>query len=141
MENFLKGVWHEIFDFRFFSWISSARAPEYSIPWGSFRIFTKIRGDIQKQSVNVTGDNLSPVTTTPAVMYRRYRSLTLARIFVKIWNGPNRILGGQGKLICEKTWSRKSRVRLPLLIQKISLLVKIYVFLHYLRQFQWIRRT
>ncbi len=28
---FLKGVWHEIFDFRFFLWISVPQAPKYSI--------------------------------------------------------------------------------------------------------------
>ncbi len=27
----LKGVWHEIFDFRFFSWFSVLQAPKYSI--------------------------------------------------------------------------------------------------------------
>ncbi len=26
----LKGVWHEIFDFRFFSWISVPQAPKYT---------------------------------------------------------------------------------------------------------------
>ncbi len=37
------------------------------------------------------------------------------RIFEKIRNGPNRIYSGaRGTLIYEKTWRRKSRVRLPL---------------------------
>jgi hypothetical protein len=39
------------------------------------------------------------------------------RIFVKIWNGPNRIRRGQGEnWFVDKPWSRKSRVRLPLSI-------------------------
>jgi hypothetical protein len=40
----LKGVWHEIFYFKFFSWNSFPRT--LSIPWGPFQIFTKIRTDI-----------------------------------------------------------------------------------------------
>ncbi len=31
LQNLLKGVWHEIFGFRFFSWISVPQAPKYSI--------------------------------------------------------------------------------------------------------------
>ncbi len=42
----LKGAWHEIFDFRLFSWISFLRA--LSIQFGPFQIFTKIQGDIWK---------------------------------------------------------------------------------------------
>ncbi len=57
---FLKGVWHEIFDFRFFSWISVPRAYEYSL--GAASIFSKIRGDIREwmfiTGVNDTGDML-----------------------------------------------------------------------------------
>jgi hypothetical protein len=41
----LKGQCYEIFDFRFFSWISFPQ-PQ-SIPLGPFRIFSKIRGDIR----------------------------------------------------------------------------------------------
>ncbi len=56
----LKGVWHEIFDLKFFSWISVPQAPKYSI--GAFLIFSKIRGDIQElmfiAGVNDTGDKL-----------------------------------------------------------------------------------
>ncbi len=35
------------------------------------------------------------------------------RIFIKIWRGPNGILRGPWEMIHKKTWSRKSRVRLP----------------------------
>ncbi len=56
----LKGVWHEIFDFKFFSWISVPQAPKYSI--GAFLNFSKIRGDILElmfiTGVNDTGDKL-----------------------------------------------------------------------------------
>ncbi len=48
----LKGVWHEIFDFWFFS----------SIPLGPFCIFSKIRGDIREyklfSGVNDTGEKV-----------------------------------------------------------------------------------
>jgi hypothetical protein len=58
--HYLKGVWHEIFDFRFFSWIIVPRAP--SIPMGPFRIFSKIHGDIREwmfiTGVNDTGDKV-----------------------------------------------------------------------------------
>jgi hypothetical protein len=40
----LKGVWHEIFNFIFFSWISVPQAPEYSN--GAFQILLKIWSDI-----------------------------------------------------------------------------------------------
>ncbi len=54
----LKGVWHEIFDLRFFSWISVPQAQ--SIPLGPFWIFSKIRGDIRElmfiTGVNDTGE-------------------------------------------------------------------------------------
>ncbi len=57
---FSKGVWHEIFDFWFFSWISVPQAP--SIPLGPFCNFSKIRRDIRKwifiAFVNDTGDKL-----------------------------------------------------------------------------------
>ncbi len=55
---YLKGVWHEIFDFRFFSWISVPQAPKYSV--GAILNFSKIRGDIREllfiTGVNDTGD-------------------------------------------------------------------------------------
>ncbi len=56
----LKGVWHEILDFKFFSWICVPQAP--SIPLEPFWFFSKIRGDIRKlmfiTGVNATGDKL-----------------------------------------------------------------------------------
>ncbi len=56
----LKGVWHEIFDFSFFSWISVPRAPEYSIR--IIRLFSKIRRDNREwmfiSGVNDTGEKL-----------------------------------------------------------------------------------
>jgi hypothetical protein len=63
----LKGTWNEIYDSRFFSWISVLRAPgftmghfehlEYRL---SFRTFTKIREYIRKCG-------LSLVSMTPAI--------------------------------------------------------------------------
>ncbi len=65
----LKGVWHEIFDFKIFSWISIPQAPKYSI---GFLIFSNIRGDICKlmfiTGVVETGDKLfSGVSDTGVV--------------------------------------------------------------------------
>ncbi len=56
----LKGVWHEIFDLRFFSWISVPQAHKYSI--GAVLNFSKICGDIGElmfiTGVNDTGEKL-----------------------------------------------------------------------------------
>ncbi len=56
----LKGVWHEIFDFSFLSWISVPQAPEYSIRIIS--TFSKMRQDNREwmfiTGVNDTGDKL-----------------------------------------------------------------------------------
>ncbi len=56
----LKGVWHEIFDLIFFSWISVPQAPKYCI--GAVLFFSKIRGDIRElmfiTGVNDTGEKL-----------------------------------------------------------------------------------
>ncbi len=66
--TYLKGQCHEIFCFRFFHESPSPKL--LIITLGSFRIFSKIRGDIRKSrcttSVNDTGGKLPPVSTTPA---------------------------------------------------------------------------
>ncbi len=53
----LKGVWHEIFAFRFFH--KSVSLGALSIQLGPFQIFSKIRGDIREwmfiSGVNDTG--------------------------------------------------------------------------------------
>ncbi len=58
----LKGVWHKIFELRFFSWISVPQTHKYCIPLGPFWIFSKIRGDIRElmfiASVNDTGEKM-----------------------------------------------------------------------------------
>jgi hypothetical protein len=64
------------------------------IPWGSFRIFTKIRGDVRKKR-----------------LINSLSSLAISlRVFVKIQNGPNKIQGARGKLIQEKTPFRTLKV-------------------------------
>ncbi len=51
----LKGVWHEIFELRFFSWIRGPQAHKYSI--GAVLIFfSKIRGNKLFSGVNDTGE-------------------------------------------------------------------------------------
>ncbi len=64
----LKGQCHEIFCFRFFSWITFPQAPE-----NNTRVitnFSNICGDIRKSrcttGVNDNGGKLPPVSTTPA---------------------------------------------------------------------------
>ncbi len=57
-------------------------------------------------------NSLSPVSLTSVINTKVQISL---RIFEKIWNCLIRILRGRRKLIHEKTWSYKSRVRLPLI--------------------------
>ncbi len=51
----LKRVWHEIFDFRFLSWIIFLRP--LSIPWSSFRIFKKKFSEIFESKGEITGVN------------------------------------------------------------------------------------
>ncbi len=57
---YLKGVWHEIFDFKFFSWISVPQAPKYSI--GAFLNFFENSWRYSKlmfiTGVNDTGDKM-----------------------------------------------------------------------------------
>ncbi len=119
----LKGVWHEIFSFKFFSWISFSRAS--SIPIKPLRIFSNIRRYIREwmfiSDVNNTGDkrekflgvNMSLFeSTTPA---KNFHSWISSQFFGKIRNGSKGIIRGLGTLIHEqKSWSRNSRVRLPL---------------------------
>ncbi len=81
-------------------------------------------------SVNDTGDkffansltplnSLSPVSLTPVININLRIS---QRIFEKIQKGSNGILGGLGDTDSwKKTWSRKSRVRLPLKVKKLTL--------------------
>ncbi len=74
---FFKGVWHEIFDFRFFSWISVPQAPMYSFGavlnfFENSRRYSRIniyRGvNVNCSAVSTTpAKNLSPVSTTPAI--------------------------------------------------------------------------
>ncbi len=63
--------------------------------------------------------NFSPVSLTPlnslSPVSINIHSRISPRIFEKTQNGPNGILGGLGDWFMKKTWSRKSRVRLPLI--------------------------
>ncbi len=69
--SLLKGQCHAIFCFRFFHESHSPRPLKITV--GSFRIFSKIRGDICRSrcttSVNDTGGKLPPVSTTPAANF------------------------------------------------------------------------
>ncbi len=76
MYSSLKGVWHEIFDFKFFSWISVPPAPKYSIgaflnffenSWRYSRINVTVNdtGDKLFSGANDTGEKLSQVLLTP----------------------------------------------------------------------------
>ncbi len=65
----LKGQCHDIFCFRFFSWITSPKP--LIITLGSFQIFSKIRGDICKS--RCTTEVNAPVANLPPVQCRRYQ--------------------------------------------------------------------
>ncbi len=55
----LKGVWHEIFDFRFFSWIIVPPGP---------KVFHKGRFEFFRKFAEIFANEcLSPVSTTPAI--------------------------------------------------------------------------
>ncbi len=61
----LKGVWHEIFEFGFFSMNQFPSGP-WVFQWGSLQICTKIRGDIHNfvfTGVKDTGGKLSLATS------------------------------------------------------------------------------
>ncbi len=62
---YLKGQCHEIFCFRFFSWIIFPQAPKKNIRF-TFRNLSKIRGDIGNSrcttGINDIGGNLPPVS-------------------------------------------------------------------------------
>ncbi len=71
-----------------------------------------------------------PLASTTLVVQLELR-ISL-QIFKKIWNGPNGISGAWGKLIHEKTWSRKSCGTVPLrqfYLEEITLYAYI-VFIH-----------
>ncbi len=71
----LQEVWHEIFVFRFFSWISVHRTPDYSIGGVSiFRKFAEI----------FANEWLSPVSTTSAKNYRSVIDTGDKHLFAKI---------------------------------------------------------
>ncbi len=97
---YLKGVWHKIFVFSFFSRISFPWP--LSISLRPFQIFTKIRGDI--------------------------------RDFVD--SGDKLFTGGvsEGNRYMKKTWSRKSRVRHPLSMHAIQIV--LYCTIYQLQYYQ-----
>ncbi len=64
--KYLKGVWHEIFDFRIFSWISVPQAPNYSI--GAVLNFFKNSRRYLRMNI-YAGVNCSAMSTTPAKIF------------------------------------------------------------------------
>jgi hypothetical protein len=111
MNHLLKGQCHDIFCCWFF--YESVSPQPQSIPLGTLRIFSKIRGDIRKSrcttgitdtvdkfatGVNDTGGQFLPpvllVLLTPVANLELRIS---PRIFEKIRNGPNGILRGLGE--------------------------------------------
>ncbi len=127
----LKGKCHEIFCFRFFSWITFPQAPDNYITVGSFRIFSKIRGDIRKSrcttgvndtggkfttGVNDTGGKLPPVSTTQTLSceYLREFSKKFEMVLME-YTGPG------GKLIHEKNQKQKISWHCPFTVGAESL--------------------
>ncbi len=127
----LKGVWHEIFVFRFFVWISFSPAPQYSTGaismffenlGRSFSQFCVDNGDKLFTGVNDTGHDMKkipvskffhllPISLTPVInLYFRISQW----IPLKFEMAPIGILRGLGETDSwSKAWSRKSRVKLP----------------------------
>jgi hypothetical protein len=62
--RWLKGVWHEIFDFRFFSWISPPGPQVFH--WGRFEFFRKYAEIFANEYLSTPAINCSAVSTTPA---------------------------------------------------------------------------
>ncbi len=69
----LKGVWHEIFDSRFFPWFMNEFPPgTWVCQWGHFKCLRKVTlclSDVFSWSPvsTILGDKLSPVSVTPAI--------------------------------------------------------------------------
>ncbi len=123
----LKEQCREIFCFRFF--LDSSSPKPLKITLGSFRIFSKIRGDIRKsrykrhrwqicQRCQLYRKKLFPpvstgVNDTGGAPWIGNISTTFRK---KIRNGPNGIPRGLGEttVIHEKYWTRKSRGTVPL---------------------------
>ncbi len=74
---YLKGFWHEIFDFRFFP--ESVSPGPLSIPLWSFQLFLKIRGDNREWM-------FIAVSTTPAIKFFPAVSLIPVINNQKAWN-------------------------------------------------------
>ncbi len=108
---YLKGQCHEIFDFCFFH--ESVSPKPLSIPTEPFRIFSKICWAIRSSRCSTgvadTGGKWQK-SSNWKILIILFGHLSLIpvvhldlqlspRIFEKIWNGPNAILWGWGKLI------------------------------------------
>ena len=119
--SYLKGSWHEIFDFSFFFMNQCPLGP-WVLPWGRFEFF-------QKFAKIFSNECLSPVSTTPAITENPWQGLipgvvdtgdknSFENIFVNFRKNLKRPQGSthgpRGPWFMKKTWSRKSRVRLPL---------------------------
>ncbi len=75
-EPLLKGVWHEIFVFRFCSWISLPQAPEYPVVaisnfYEYSRRYSQLFSDKLFTGVIDTGGKLSPESLLPMINYRQ----------------------------------------------------------------------
>ncbi len=132
----LKGQYHEIFCFWYFSWISFHPAPEYSIKTISSRKFAEIFAIQGAPPVSMTpvANNGSKVSKRNhknfsdwrffpichRCRWHRWQTLIceyLREKFEKIWNSPNGIIRGLGETNSwKKTRNKKSRDTVPLKI-------------------------
>ncbi len=67
----------------------------------------------RRQIAAGVADNLPPVSL---ILVANLDLWISPRIFEKIWNGPNGILWGWGETYSWKTWSKKSRDTVPLML-------------------------
>ncbi len=90
----LKGQCHEIFDFRFFTWISFPQAPDCTVS----NFFRKLAEIFAAQGAPPV--SLTPMANLPQLSWIPVVHLDLRispRIFEKIRNGPNGVLWGWGE--------------------------------------------
>ncbi len=114
----------------------------------------KITGQGLIIGVNNTGNNLSPVTATPAIIYHRcrwhrwtnYRRCHWHRRWTQsceylceLSKSPNEIQGPRGNWIMIKTWTRKSHLRLPLRRIRWNCGIRPWIFL-YIIIYRWFQR-
>ncbi len=113
MERSLKRKCHEIFDFRFFSWISFPKLTVRSAAWSCSHYLSPV-----STALAVLVANLPPVSLVPVVPLDLQKS---PRIFEKIRYGPNAIIRGLGEDDSRKNQLQKNLMTLsPFKLREVT---------------------